>query len=124
MNVLLRNEDSMRQFVEIRSLNLKPDTREEFHRLYIEKALPLLKRCNFDVVAHGWSLHDENTYYVIRRFVTLAQREQTEDAYYASYERIMSMSWMRTLCRGYGNRLFVQADKEKRYNIRSESALP
>jgi len=74
----------MRQFVEIRSLNLKPDTREEFHRLYIEKALPLLKRWNFDVVAHGRSLHDENTYYVIRRFDSLAQREQREDAYYAS----------------------------------------
>jgi len=74
----------MRQFVEIRSLNLKPDTREEFHRLYIEKALPLLKRWNFDVVAHGRSLHDENTYYVIRSFDSLDQREQMEDVYYAS----------------------------------------
>jgi hypothetical protein len=35
----------------IRSINLKPSTREEFHRLYIEEALPLLKRWNFDVVA-------------------------------------------------------------------------
>ena len=58
--------------------------REEFHRLYIEEALPLLKRWNFDVVAHGPSLHDENTYYVIRRFDSLAQREQVEDAYYSS----------------------------------------
>jgi hypothetical protein len=36
------------------------------------------------VVAHGPSLHDENTYYVIRRFDGPAQREQMEDAYYAS----------------------------------------
>jgi len=71
-------------FIEIRSLNLKPGLREEFHRLYIEEALPLLKRWNFDVVAHGPSLHDVNTYYVIRRFDSLAQREEIEDAYYAS----------------------------------------
>ena len=74
----------MNHFIEIRSLNLKPGTREEFHRLYIEEALPLLKRWNFDVVAYGLSLHDENSYYVIRRFDSLVQREQSEDAYYAS----------------------------------------
>ena len=52
----------MNHLVEIRSLNLKPGTREEFHRLYIDKALPLLKCWNFDVVTHGPSLHDENMY--------------------------------------------------------------
>ena len=74
----------MNHFIEIRSLNLKPGSREQFHRLFIERALPLLKRWNFDVVAHGPSLHDENTYYVIRRYNSLTQREQMEDTYYAS----------------------------------------
>jgi hypothetical protein len=74
----------MNHMIEIRSLNLRPGSREEFHRLYVEKALPLLKRWNFDVVSHGPSLHDENIYYVIRRYDTLAQREQMEEAYYAS----------------------------------------
>jgi len=37
--------------IEIRSINLKPGRREEFHRLYLEEALPLLKRWNFDGVA-------------------------------------------------------------------------
>jgi len=36
------------------------------------------------VVAHRPSLNDENTYYVIRRFESLSQREQMEDTYYAS----------------------------------------
>ena len=71
-------------FIEIRSLNLKSGTRQEFHRLYIEEALPLLQRWSFDVVAHGPSQHDKNTYYVIRRYDSLVQREQMEDAYYAS----------------------------------------
>ena len=74
----------MKHLIEIRSINLKPDKREKFQRLYIEEALPLLERWNFDVVANGPSLHDENTYYVIRRFDSLAQREQMEDGYYAS----------------------------------------
>ena len=46
--------------------------------------MPLLKRWNMDVVAYGRSLHDKNTYYVIRRFDSLAQREQMEDAFYGS----------------------------------------
>ena len=74
----------MKHLVEFRSLSLKPDAREEFHRLYTEQSLPLLKRWNVDVVAYGSSLHDENTYYVIRRFDSLSQREQMEDAFYGS----------------------------------------
>jgi len=76
----------MNHFVEIRSLNLKPGTREEFHRLFMEESFPLLKRSNIDVVAHGPSLHDQNSYYVIRRFDSLAHREQSEDAFYGSDE--------------------------------------
>ena len=74
----------MNHFIEIRTLTLKPGTRPEFQRIYIEEALPLLKRWEFDVVAHGPSLHDENTYYVIRRYDSLAQRDEMEDAYYNS----------------------------------------
>jgi hypothetical protein len=74
----------MNHLIEIRSINIKAGKREEFQRLYIERSLPLLKGWNFDVVAHGPSLHDENSYYVIRRFDSLAQREQMEDAYYGS----------------------------------------
>jgi len=76
----------MNHFIEIRSINLKAGVREEFHRLYMEQSLPLLQRRNFDVAAHGPSLHDENSYYVIRRFDSLAQREQMEDAFYGSEE--------------------------------------
>ena len=74
----------MNYFVEFRSLNIKPGMRDEFHRLYISEALPRLKRWNFDVVAYGPSLHDGNTYYVIRRYDSLTQREQMEDTYYGS----------------------------------------
>ena len=74
----------MNHFIEVRSLNLKPGKREEFHRLYIEQSLPLLGRWHFDVLSHGSSLHDENTYYVIRRVDSLDQRVQMEADFYAS----------------------------------------
>lgn len=74
----------MKHLIEIRSLSLQAGRREEFHRLYVEHSLPLLKRWNFDLIAHGPSLHDENSYYVIRRFDSLSQREEMEDAFYSS----------------------------------------
>jgi len=74
------------RFLEIRSYALTPGTRDEFHRLFLEEALPLLKSWNVDVVAHGPSLHDENSYYLMRRYNRLAQREESEDAFYGSDE--------------------------------------
>jgi hypothetical protein len=75
---------TMSPVIEVRSITPKREVRQEFHRRYIEQGLPLLRRWNFDVVAYGASLHDESSYFVIRRFDSLAEREQMEDAYYAS----------------------------------------
>jgi NIPSNAP protein len=74
----------VKQLIEIRTLTLKPGTRVEFQRIYMERSLPILKKWQHDVVAHGPSLHDENTYYVIRRFDSLQEREHSEDAFYES----------------------------------------
>jgi hypothetical protein len=76
----------MNHFVEIRSYTLKPGTRAEFHRLFVEKSLPLLQRWNLDVVAYGHSLHDENSYYLMRRFDSLSHRDESENAFYGSDE--------------------------------------
>jgi NIPSNAP len=74
----------MKKFVEVRSLNIKPGRRAEFHRLYLDKALPLLKKWKMDVVAFGPSPHDEDSYYVIRSFESVEHRQVSEDAYYGS----------------------------------------
>jgi hypothetical protein len=76
----------MNHFLEIRSYNLKPRTREEFQRLFMVEAFPMLKRWNVDVVAYGPSLHDENSFYLMRRYDSLAQREESENAFYGSDE--------------------------------------
>ena len=72
----------MNHFVEIRSYTLKPGTRDEFHRLFLVESFPMLKRWNVDVVAYGPSLHDEDSYYLMRRFDSLADREQSENEFY------------------------------------------
>lgn len=76
----------MRHFLEIRSYNLRPGTRQEFHRLFLEQAFPMLQRWNVDVVAYGPSLHDQDSYFLMRRYDSLAQREEGENAFYGSDE--------------------------------------
>lgn len=70
--------------IEILTLNIKPGTRDKFHQLYLTESLPLQKKWKIDVVAHGPSLHDENSYYAIRAFKSLEDRQKTEDAFYSS----------------------------------------
>src|SRR5215208_4546759 len=76
----------MKRFLEIRSYNLKAGRREEFHRLFIEEALPMLQHWNVDVVGYGPSLHDENSYYLMRRYDSLVHREESEESFYGSDE--------------------------------------
>ena len=70
--------------IEIFAINLRPGTRDKFHQLYLTQSLPLQKKWKIEVVAHGPSLHDENSYYAIRSFKSLEDRQKTEDAFYIS----------------------------------------
>lgn len=76
----------MKKFVEIRSYNLKEGNREAFHRLFLEESLPLLKQWRVDVVAFGPSPHDSTSYYLIRAYESLAERQASQEAFYGSSE--------------------------------------
>lgn len=76
----------MTHAVEIRSYNLKPGTRDAFHALMAQQALPMLRRWNVDVVACGPSPHDADSYYLIRAYRDIAEREASQDAFYGSDE--------------------------------------
>lgn len=76
----------MSKFVEIRSYALKPGMREEFDRIASQQAIPMLRRWEVDVVAHGPSPHDDDSYYLIRAYASLADRQQSQDAFYGSQE--------------------------------------
>src|SRR5256885_14171506 len=68
--------------IEILTLDIKPGGRDEFHQVYVNQSLPLLKKWNFRVLAYGPSLHDDKSYYVIRAFRSLEDRQKSEDAFY------------------------------------------
>lgn len=72
--------------LEIRSYNLKPGTRAEFHQIFMGEALPMLRRANVDVVAYGPSRHDADSYFLMRAFRSLEERQRSEDAFYGSPE--------------------------------------
>jgi hypothetical protein len=73
-------------FVEIRSYNLKPGTRDRFHQTFLAEALPMLNRWKIDVVAYGPSLNDADSYYLMRAYPSLEARQKSEDAFYGSDE--------------------------------------
>lgn len=74
--------------LEVRSYNLKPGTRERFHQLFLKEALPMLRRWKVDVVAYGPSQHDQDSYFLMRSFASVEQRQKDEDAFYGSEEWI------------------------------------
>jgi hypothetical protein len=73
----------MDEVIEIRSYNLKPGSRSQFQKLFVEQALPMLKKWKIEVVAYGPSLYNENSFFLARTFTSLANRQSTEDAFYA-----------------------------------------
>jgi ketosteroid isomerase-like protein len=85
-SLLHAEQASPGRIVEIRSYNLKPGTRDRFHRLFLKEALPMLQRWKVDVVSYGPSLHDRDSYFLMRAFDGIEQRQKSEDAFYGSDE--------------------------------------
>lgn len=74
----------MSRFVEFRSYNLRPGSGQAFHTLVSQKSLPLLHKWNIDVLAAGPSLHDQDSYFLIRAYDSLDQRQQSQAEFYGS----------------------------------------
>ena len=74
------------EIVEIRNYLIKKEKRDKFHHLVENGSIPMLNRWNVKVVAFGKSLHDNNSYYLIRKYDSLEQREESQNAFYNSEE--------------------------------------
>lgn len=72
--------------MEIRAYNLLPGTRDRFHRLVVEQSVPMLHRWEVDVVGYGPSPHDDDSYFLIRAYASLDDRQRSQNAFYASEE--------------------------------------
>jgi hypothetical protein len=81
-----KGESKNMHTVEIRSYNLKPGTRPRFHQVATEQAIRMLRRAKIDVVAIGPSLHDDSSYFLIRAFPSVEERQKQEDSFYNSEE--------------------------------------
>ena len=75
-----------KRILEIRTYNLKPGTRDKFHHLVVERSYPMLARWGVDVVAFGPSLHDSDSYFLMRAYASLADRVSNQEAFYGSAE--------------------------------------
>jgi hypothetical protein len=72
--------------VEIRSYRLKPGSGPAFHRLVVEQSMPMLERRGVDVIAFGPSLDDDDLYFLIRGYASVAELQRSQDAFYGSDE--------------------------------------
>ena len=73
-----------RRLVEIRAYRLKPGTRADFHAAATNKALPMVRAYGMDVVTHGPVPNDDDGYFLVRSFASLAELTAQEDEFYGS----------------------------------------
>ena len=73
-----------RRLVEIRAYRLKPGTRADFHAAVTNQSLPMVRAFGMDVVSHGPVPNDDNGYYLVRSFASLAELTAQQDEFYGS----------------------------------------
>lgn len=76
------------EIIEIRTYLIKENKRDKFHKLVIENSVPMLKRCNVTVLSYGKSLHDKNSYFLIRKYKSVNEREESQNEFYSRDEWI------------------------------------
>lgn len=72
------------KIIEILQYTLHKGTGAAFHRLMLEISVPLHQHHQIDVVSFGHSLHDPDSYYLIRAFASMESMESSLAAFYAS----------------------------------------
>lgn len=70
--------------VEILLYTLRPGTGHEFHQIMHDVSVPLHRSVGMDVVAYGNSLHDADSYYLIRVYDDLNHLTMSQDEFYQS----------------------------------------
>jgi hypothetical protein len=73
---------------EIRTYKLKKGSSENFQKIFKDESLPMLKRWKVNVVDFGLSLVDDESFYLIRSYDSVAQRKKSQDEFYGSEEWI------------------------------------
>lgn len=77
-----------KMITEIRIYKLKENSSRTFNIVFTEQSLPMMKRWKIDIVDYGFSLIDEESFYLIRNYKNIEQRKESQDAFYGSDEWI------------------------------------
>ncbi|WP_434703034.1 NIPSNAP family protein [Pseudomonas sp. Z1-12] len=74
----------MTRIIEILMYTLKPGSGLDFHQVMQNVSVPLHLEAGIDVVSYGGSLHDCDSYHLIRSYESESHRQVSQDAFYAS----------------------------------------
>ena len=72
------------RIVEFLLYTLKKDSGAEFHRIMQEVSIPLHRAAGMDVVAYGQSIHDSDSYHLIRAYDSLIHLADSQESFYQS----------------------------------------
>lgn len=74
----------MTRIIEILMYTLKPGAGLDFHRIMQNVSVPLHLEAGIDVVSYGGSLHDCDSYHLIRSYESESHRLASQDTFYTS----------------------------------------
>lgn len=77
------------RILELRIFRLHHGRRNEFIARFRDHLLPMLQRHGIEVVAWGSSLHDQESFYVVRAYPSVEARQTALDAMFGSTEWLM-----------------------------------
>jgi hypothetical protein len=73
---------------EIRIYKLKENKAALFYKVFLEQSLPMMKRWQVNILDYGFSLIDNDSFYLIRSYESIEHRSESQNAFYGSDEWI------------------------------------
>jgi hypothetical protein len=86
--MLVALDRAYKMITEIRIYKLKENAAIEFHKVFAEQSLQMMKRWKVDVVDFGFSLIDKDSFYLMRNYQNIEHRKESQEAFYGSDEWI------------------------------------
>ena len=76
--------------LELRLYKFHPGQRAAFAERFRNQLLPMIKRHGMEVIHYGPSLHDEDSFFIIRAYASAEARNAAVDSLYSAAEWLMN----------------------------------
>lgn len=114
----------MNQVLEIRTYTLIPGAGAQFHRLFHEQALPLLRAAGTDVIAARASLDDPDAYVLMRAYASVDERNVSQDRFYGSADWREGPREAILACIAHYTSVVIEADDSMLNSLRNMKGSP